>query len=169
MTYRVVAIGSMLLGILAVNACQTSSVSSGGLSDGDRTAIRQSDEAFARAANAKDFAAASANYLDDAAILPPNQAAVEGRQAIQKWFAAFPPISNFRLDIVDIDGRGDVAYTRGNYSMTISPPGAAAVSEKGKYVEVWRKQPDGSWKIKWDIFNSDVPAGAPPATPAGKS
>ena len=53
--------------------------------------------------------------------------------------------------------------------MTISPPGAAAVSEKGKYVEVWRKQPDGSWKIKWDIFNSDVPAGAPPATPAGKS
>jgi len=170
MTLKVLAAGSMLLGTLAAAGCQMSSASSGGLTDADRAALRQNDENFAKAANAKDFASASSNYLDDGALLPPNEAAVQGRESIRKWFTAFPPVSNFRVDVVEIDGHGDVAYTRGNYSLTISPPGAAPVSDKGKYVEIWRKQADGSWKIKADMFNSDNPAmPAPSTTPAGKS
>jgi len=43
--------------------------------------------------------------------------------------------------------------------MTISPPGAAAVRDRGTYLAVWRKQCDGSWKIRWDIFNSDLAPG----------
>jgi ketosteroid isomerase-like protein len=30
--------------------------------------------------------------------------------------------------------------------------------DHGKYVEVWKKQPDGSWKCVIDMYNSDVPA-----------
>jgi len=135
-----------------------------GLSDADRASIRQADEAFAKAANAKDFAAAAANYADDASLLPPNGEAVKGRVAIQKWMEAFPPMSNCRVELVDVDGRGDLAYTRGNYSLTMMPPGAAPTEDHGKFVEIWRKQPDGSWKIKWDIFNSDVAPPVPPKT-----
>jgi ketosteroid isomerase-like protein len=98
-------------------------------------------------------------YADDGAVLPPNGIAVQGRQAIQKWLGEFPPISDFKLEPVDVDGRGDIAYARGNYSMTLSPPGVAPIRDHGKWVEVWRKQADGSWKMRWDIFNSDVPAG----------
>ena len=34
----------------------------------------------------------------------------------------------------------------------------AKVAEKGKYVEVYKKQADGSWKIVEDIHNADAPA-----------
>jgi ketosteroid isomerase-like protein len=36
------------------------------------------------------------------------------------------------------------------------------VSEKGKMVEVWRKQADGKWKCVSDIFNSDMPVAPAP-------
>ena len=29
----------------------------------------------------------------------------------------------------------------------------------GKYVAVWKKQQDGSWKVEADMFNSDLPSG----------
>ena len=35
------------------------------------------------------------------------------------------------------------------------------VADRGKFVEVWKKQADGKWKVVADIFNSDLPA-APP-------
>jgi ketosteroid isomerase-like protein len=40
--------------------------------------------------------------------------------------------------------------------------------DKGKYVEIWKKQPDGSWKCAVDMFNSDLPAAPAPAAPARK-
>ena len=30
------------------------------------------------------------------------------------------------------------------------------INDHGKYLIVWQKQTDGSWKIKVDTFNSDV-------------
>jgi ketosteroid isomerase-like protein len=32
------------------------------------------------------------------------------------------------------------------------------VTERGKYVAIWKKQPDGRWKAAVDTFNSDLPA-----------
>lgn len=70
-------------------------------------------------------------------------------------------------DAVEVDGRGDLAYVRGRYSMVMALPSQPELSESGKYIEIWRKQPDGSWKLFRDIFNADAPpapAAAPPAT-----
>ena len=33
------------------------------------------------------------------------------------------------------------------------------IEDKGKYIEIWRKQKDGKWKCIADIFNSDIPFG----------
>ena len=52
---------------------------------------------------------------------------------------------------------------RGAYTMTLAVPGAPApVQDRGKYIEIWRKQADGPWKLARDIFNSDLPPAAPP-------
>ena len=90
--------------------------------------------------------------------MPPNHGAVEGRAAIAAFFAGFPPMESLRFGPVEAHGAGDVAYVYGNYSLAMLPPGAeSAVTDHGKYIEVWRRQEDGSWKLSRDIFNSDVP------------
>ena len=87
--------------------------------------------------------------------MPPGPA-VTGRLAIKEWMAAFPAASKFELNIDDIDGQGDLAYVRGHFLMVIHPEGAPEpVEDRGKFLEVRRKQADGSWLMSVDIFNSD--------------
>jgi len=137
----------------------------GGLSEADRTAIRQADETDMKMMNAKDWKGDLVLYEEDAIELPPNQAAVQGKAAIQAWDEAFPPFSNFQEQSLEIEGRGDLAYDRGTYSMTMTPPGATPIEDRGKYLTIWHKQAGGLWKVSRVMFNSDVPLPAP-AKPA---
>lgn len=41
--------------------------------------------------------------------------------------------------------------------MVMQPKASKPVHEIGKYLTVWKKQPDGSYRIIRDIFNSDGP------------
>jgi len=161
----ILILGTVMCLVLSVG-CQGPA----GLSEADRTAIRQGDENYGNLLNARDFKGLAALYAEDAIVLPSNQAAVQGRAAIQAALEAFPPISNSQFQVLEIEGLGDLAYSRGTYSMTVTPAGAAPIEDRGKYIEIWRKQADGSWKILRDIWNSDLPLPAPekPATPAKK-
>ena len=51
----------------------------------------------------------------------------------------------------------DLAYALGFYTID-NPP-----IDKGTFVDVWKKQADGSWKAIVDTFNSDMPAPRLPA------
>ena len=132
-----------------------------GLSEADRTAIRKAGETDLMMMIAKDWKGDLALYTEDAIQLPPNQAALQGKAAIQAWYEAFPPFSNFQEQSLEIEGQADLAYDRGTYSMTVTPPGAAPIEDRGKYLTIYRKQADGSWKIARVMFNSDLPLPAP--------
>ncbi len=162
----ILILGTVMCLVLSVG-CQGPA----GLSEADQTAIRQVEENYVKLANAKDFKGAAALYADDAIVLLPNQAAFQGRAAIQAWMEAPPPLSNFQMKSLEIEGRGDLAYDRGTYSMTVTPAGAAPIEDHGKYLTIWRKQADGSWKVLRDIWNSDLPLPAPekPAAPGKKT
>src|SRR5262249_20915537 len=98
-------------------------------------------------------------YAEDAVFMPPHQPAVQGRAALRAWMEAFPPLSLFEVQVDEIDGRADLAYARGRYWMKFQPEGASEpVGDFGKYVEIRKKQPDGSWLLTVDIFNSDKAA-----------
>ena len=95
--------------------------------------------------------------------MPPNQPMVQGSEAILAWMEAFPPLTEFDLIAVEIDGYGDLAYVRGTGTMTMTPEGAPEpIKDTVKFIEIRRKQDDGSWLIAIDIFNSDLPLPAPP-------
>jgi len=150
----------LLVGLVSVAsvACQSGA---GSLSDQDQVAIRKvvADAAAMVTPSKTDYADyVKLYYTDDATVLPANVPAIQGHAAIQAVFQSFPPMSDFKAEIVELDGRGDLAYVRGNYAMTMNPPGGAAMTDKGKYVEVWKKQADGSWKVKYDSWTSDLPA-----------
>jgi len=130
----------------------------GPLSEEDVVVIRETAVAYHEAAVAKDWDAVAEFYTEDAMIMPPNQPVVQGRAAIAGWYASFPPVTEVELRIVEIDGRGDLAYARGTYVLTIAVEGVSEpITDRGKNLAIWRKQVDGSWQMAIDTFNSDVP------------
>src|SRR5579884_1338228 len=52
----------------------------------------------------------------------------------------------------EVSASGDLGYTYGYYQMR-SHTAQGEVSREGKYTTIWRKQPDGSWKVVLDIGN----------------
>ena len=127
-----------------------------GLPAEDVAAIRRLTDEWKRFMVAADFESLAKCYTEDAVVMPPGHPTVRGRDAIQKWIAGFPRATRFDNEIEQIDGRGDLAYVRGRYSMTLQPQGAPTpVEDAGKYVEIRKRQPDGSWPVANDIFNSD--------------
>lgn len=143
---------------LALIACQTGA---GGLSEQDQAAIRKLDDDYSKTATSEkpDWnATVDMCYTEDAKALWANMAPLEGRQAIKAALAAFPPIKELTFTTVSLEGRGDLAYEYGMYSMTVAPPGSSPATDKGEYVTVLKKQADGAWKIMRDITHSELPA-----------
>jgi len=102
----------------------------------------------------RDAAGLVSAYTDDGAILAPNATACQGRAAlIDFWKTFFTEIGGTaKIESVEIGGEGDVAYQWATYAMD-----GGAESDVGKFVEVYRRQPDGGWKNRLTIFNSDNP------------
>lgn len=100
-------------------------------------------------------------YKSDAIVLPPNQPAwrgIDGMRAGAQAMLNEVAISGVTLTADDVKMSGDFAVETGTYAMTMTPKkGGKAVNDKGKYVVVWERQADGSWKALRDIFNSDLP------------
>ncbi|MBI2071557.1 MAG: nuclear transport factor 2 family protein [Gemmatimonadetes bacterium] len=138
--------------MLGLAACQRAPAT---LSEADRQAIQAASDQFLQHFQAKDWDALSQLYAEDAVLMPPNHPAVVGRAAIREFTATFPPVVEFSLTNDVIDGIGDLAYVRGRYRMTLAIEGTP--TDSGKYIEIRRRQPDGSWKFTADIFNSSVP------------
>jgi uncharacterized protein (TIGR02246 family) len=146
-----------------VVACAPSGPAAFPQSDAD--AIREASKGFAQAASDTAWSRWAQYFTEDAAFLPPNTPIRTGRTAIEAWGRSFPPMKDLRIEPREIVGRDDVAYAMGAYSLTLVLPGGAAVADTGKYIAIWQKQADGSWKLIRDIFNSDIPVPAPPPAP----
>jgi uncharacterized protein (TIGR02246 family) len=130
------------------------------LSAQDEAAIRAVDAEWARAATAGDGKALTALYSSDATLLPPGEAIVKG-EAVAKYNNTM--LNDFsgptELTTTAVEGRGDLAYAVGIYRATLTPKKAGAKplpTDVGKYLEVLKKQADGSWKIVYDMWNPDA-------------
>jgi uncharacterized protein (TIGR02246 family) len=146
----------------ALGSPSTDAQGTGSLSQADGRKIEEAEQAAVKAALAKDFDAWSALFMTDGAVYPPNEPPVQGREAIRAWMEKLPPITEFTLKSAKVDGRGDLAYVMGAYTMTFAPPGAPGpVKDSGKYVTVLRRQADGRWLAVVDMFSSDQPPAMP--------
>lgn len=127
----------------------------------DRQALEQIDRRWEQAFNRGDAEGVAALYTDDGFLLAPNSQIARGRQSIQQQLQGFidAGLKNIQFTTVDVGVSGDLAYEVGRYSLDVHPQGAQqAVRDEGKYVIVARRQPDGTWKLAADIFNTSQPA-----------
>jgi uncharacterized protein (TIGR02246 family) len=131
------------------------------LSDQDKAAIRAVDTEWARAAKVGNGEAIAALYAPDATLLPPGEEMVKGDAAKKYWVDFANAYSGpTELNTMTVEGGGGVASAIGTYSMTLTPKKAGAKpmpKEEGKYIEVLKRQDDGSWKIIYDIWNPNAP------------
>jgi ketosteroid isomerase-like protein len=124
-------------------------------------AIQTADSAQAAALIRGDTAGAVAYYADDAIVMAPNDKLAKGRDAIAKAIGnifAAGKITAFSTHREDLLVTGDYAIETLSFEMTIQPKAGKPMTDKGKGLTVFKKQPDGSYKAIRDIFNSDLPA-----------
>ena len=127
-------------------------------SDADREALCHAGELFVRNALAtpRDDRASAACYEDDAIMLAPSQPPIIGRSAIEEFLSSFPPFSDYRLEVAEIDGDGDLAFERGSASMALTPTGEPNQQFRINYLVIWRRQTDGSWRVARELFTPAV-------------
>ena len=105
---------------------------------------------------------------DDAMYLVEGMPRISGREAItEAWReeAQLPGFSlNWEPDGAVVSASGDLGYTFGSNEISLNNAAGVRTTTQGKYVTIWRKQADGSWKVVVDIGNSDAPS-ASVATP----
>jgi len=131
--------------------------------EADTEAIRDMEAASLKDWAAKDVDKIATFYADDASLLMPNMAIVSGKDAIKNALQQFVSDPNFSLSFastkVEASRASDYAYSQGTYTQTMTDPKTKkTLTENGKFVTVFKKQPDGSWKAVADIINGDAPA-----------
>jgi ketosteroid isomerase-like protein len=133
----------------------------------DEAAVRKTDTDWAAAAQSKQVDAWVAYYSDEAVVLPPNENAASTKDSIRKAIGdllASPGLSiKWQPTRVDVARSGDIAYAYGTYELAMKNSRGKPMADRGKYVEIWRKQSDGGWKCVVDTWNSDLPPPPPPS------
>ncbi len=128
-------------------------------------------KAYEQAGPKGDVAAAVSCYDENAVMLPSNMPMVKGRADIEKtirgWMQSGMKMKEFTSTTISVEGAGDFAVQLGRYFQTYEMSGKV-IADTGKFVTVWRKQVDGSWKIAYDIWTTDIPAPATPPEPEPK-
>jgi len=126
--------------------------------------LLEADLAFAQATARKGVEGFKSFLAEDVATLRPDQPVIRGKDAVAARWATL--LNNSALSIrwrpleAAIAGAGDLGYTIGSYEITRTDGQEKQIVGTGKYVTIWRKQRDGSWKVAFDSGVQDTPRAA---------
>ncbi len=125
----------------------------------DEQAIRKLDQEWSAAVGAKDVAKEVSYYAEEASAFPFNAPIATGKEQILKLWTGLMSIPGFSLSFaptrIEVSKGGDMAYDIGTFLLTTNDAKGNPTNTQGKYVVVWKKQADKTWKVVADIFNTD--------------
>jgi uncharacterized protein (TIGR02246 family) len=142
------------------------------------TAVRKIMQDWVFACNSRQLDDLVSTYASDALVLRPNHPAVRGTVAIREFFFAAldSGVGDVEIDPIRLDVIGDVAYEAGRCKMLVPVAVGKRREERGKYLALLARQPNGEWRIVSDCWSSDLnlakpsdaepKPGVPPAAPA---
>jgi ketosteroid isomerase-like protein len=122
----------------------------------ERKALMDADTQFARDTAERGVEGWVSWFTDDGTMYPPARDAIEGRAAIREQMVDLhDPRSGqggLRLDWqpirAEVSESGELGWTTGTSKVVTN-----AGMRQGRYITVWRKQADGSWKVWADLGN----------------
>ena len=129
--------------------------------DADAAAVEAVREAEGAAIAAGDMDAFVALFASNGVLMQDNEPAFVGADAIREWAEAFTEgltlaVESYETEDVRVAGDLAVEYYTGVLTMT-PEGGGDSMTENIKGLHVYERQEDGSWKILWDISNSNNP------------
>jgi uncharacterized protein (TIGR02246 family) len=163
---KVVSVAVLSASLIVLNGCNSAQQRpvSADMRAAEEAHIRKLDADWVKAAQTKQVDSWMMFYADDAVVLPPNDKAASGKENIRKPVAdllGLPELSiSWQPTKVEVARSADLAYLYGAYDLSFKGPAGKTISDKGKNLEIWKKQADGSWKCIVDTWNSDLPATA---------
>lgn len=121
--------------------------------------IKNCDDQFADAFNQGDLAGLVALHAQDALLLSPDGPAERGSEAVKSGFKELldEGWKNISFTSVELGSGGDLAYHVGNFSVDFPTSSGESKRVMGKYVDIYKRHKDGSWKIHVTSFNFDEP------------
>lgn len=129
-----------------------------------RRAIRIADLELAKSVADRSLQSFLALVADDAVFF--GKEVSRGRDAVAKaWLPFFRDRSLFLKwypTQVEVSAGADLGYSVGEFERMSKDPAGNPTVATGNYVSIWRKQPDGRWKVVLDI---GTPATAVPGKP----
>ena len=131
----------------------------------DQQNIGQVGDRELSAFSAGDIDGNLATLTQDVVMMPPNEQLLTGTAEVRSWLRRVHDqfTINSRYTDSHIVVAGDWAIQRYTGVGTVTPKkGGRPIEERFKGIHVYRRQPDGTWLIAQDIWNSDVP---PPGHP----
>jgi len=113
------------------------------------------DTAYNEAFNRGDAAGCAAFFSDDIILMAPDEPMTRGKAAFEDIYRsrmAESPGATHSNELVEYGVEGDLAYQVGTFALSDTNS-----SEQGKFLNILRRQADGTWKVTVSIFNSDRP------------
>jgi ketosteroid isomerase-like protein len=122
--------------------------------------LTQLDDAWSAAAATRNADSVASFYATDAVAYPPNMPVAVGRAAARDVWAGGFADSTYTISWTTTAARvaasGDMGFTAGSYQESYRGADGNPVTMTGKYLCVWAKQADGSWKATNDMWNADA-------------
>lgn len=129
---------------------------------------RETRSALAAALQRGDSAAAGACYAEDAQFLAPTAGLIQGRKAIEAYWATGIALglSSVSFEALRVERVGARRFEIGRYRVTVETEPADARSERGTYLALHRQATDGTWQRAVEVLEPDEPQGSS-ASPQG--
>jgi len=126
---------------------------------GTKDDVRAVNDTYEKAVANQDVAAVLGAYTPDATLLPPNAPLAKGTKALEAVFNGYieAGANSLTLETIEVDEQGDAVIEVGRYTLGVQTPDGH-MEDVGKYLQVFKRQGDGSLRIAYDAFNSDQPA-----------
>lgn len=146
-------------GLIGCSVLLLASLSPAKTGASDEEAIRKLDADWSAAAQNKDVDKTISFYAEDGSVLPANAPKATGKAQIQAVWSHL--LSELKADVsfaptkIEVSKSKDLAYDVGTYELKVKDAQGNPMTEIGKYVVVWKKQPGKQWKVIADIFNAD--------------
>ena len=120
-----------------------------------RKSIEEVNAKYSEAIKEGNLAGAVAGYTDDATMVPPDGGLIKGRKAIEEYYRTLfqMGMKEVVLTTVEVEGSGGTVYEIGKTRVRIQPEGQQAIQDSSKYLVIWKRQADGTWKVHVDIWN----------------